>query len=61
MTTQPADGPRPLPDNPDLRHLKDQARDLLAAGAAASLADAQFRVARSYGFASWPRLKAHVE
>jgi ankyrin repeat protein len=26
-----------------------------------SLADAQFQVAREYGFPSWPKLKAHVE
>jgi len=52
---------RPLPDRPSLRHLKDQAKDLLKAGAAASLADAQFQIARLYGLASWPKLKAHVE
>jgi ankyrin repeat protein len=52
---------RPLPDRPNLRHLKDQAKDLLEAGAAASIADAQFKVARLYGFASWPKLKAHVD
>ena len=55
-------GPHALfPDRPNLRHLKDQAKDLLKAGAAASLADAQFQIARLYGFASWPKLKAHVE
>jgi ankyrin repeat protein len=52
---------RSLPDRPNLRHLKDQAREMLNAGNAASLADAQFRVARLYGFASWPKLKAYVE
>jgi ankyrin repeat protein len=52
---------RPLPDRPNLRHLKDQARDLFDAGSASSIADAQFRIARLYGFASWPKLKAHVE
>ena len=52
---------RPLPPNPNLRHLKDQARDLVRSGQAASLTQAQFQVARSYGFASWPKLKAHVE
>jgi ankyrin repeat protein len=41
--------------------LKDQARDLLKAGAAKSITDAQFQVARLYGFASWPKLKAHVD
>jgi ankyrin repeat protein len=61
MATDPHGAPRPLPDRPNLRHLKDQAKDLLKAGAAASLADAQFQIARLYGFASWPKLKAHVE
>ena len=61
MPTHPEPAPRPLPDRPDLRHLKDQAKNLLAAGGALSLAAAQFEIARSYGFASWPRLKAHVE
>ncbi len=53
--------PQPLPERPNLRHLKDQARDLLKAGQAESLAKAQFQIARMYGFASWPRLKEHVE
>jgi ankyrin repeat protein len=53
--------PRPLPDRPNLRHLKDQARDLVRAGSAASIADAQFEVARLYGFPSWPKLKAYVD
>ncbi len=61
MSTEPNGASRPLPDHPNLRHLKDQAKNLLKAGAAASLADAQFRIARLYGFASWPKLKAHVE
>jgi Ankyrin repeats (3 copies) len=52
---------RTLPKNPNLQHLKNQAKDLLRAGSAASLADAQFQIARMYGFASWPKLKAHVE
>jgi len=52
---------RPLPERPNLRHLKDQAWDLLKAGNAASLNDAQFQIARLYGFASWPRLKDHVD
>ncbi|MFC5862959.1 ankyrin repeat domain-containing protein [Acidicapsa dinghuensis] len=50
-----------LPDKPDLRHLKDEARDLLRTGAVAARAEALFLVARRYGFASWPKLKAHVE
>jgi hypothetical protein len=58
---EPLPLPVSLPDNPDLRHLKDEARDLRRAGEAASVADAQFAVARRYGFASWPKLKAHVD
>lgn len=61
MSIDPAGAPRQLPFRPNLRHLKSQARDLLDTGAAASLADAQFQIARSYGFPSWPKLKAHVE
>ena len=61
MSIDRSDAPRPLPDRPNLRHLKDQAKDLLKAGAAASIADAQFKVARLYGFASWPKLKAHID
>jgi ankyrin repeat protein len=34
---------------------------MLEAGEAASIADAQCKIARLYGFPSWPKLKAHVE
>jgi ankyrin repeat protein len=61
MSSTPQGSPRQLPEHPDLRHLKDQAKDLLRAGQAASLANAQLQVARQYGFASWPKLKAQVE
>lgn len=61
MTTHSEDAPRPLPERPNLRHLKDQAKDLLKAGEAESLTDAQFKIARLYGFASWPKLKQHVD
>jgi ankyrin repeat protein len=61
MSTDPQAASRPLPDRPNLRHLKDQARDLVKAGTAKSITDAQFLVARSYGFASWPKLKLHLE
>ena len=61
MTNQPSDAVRVLPDHPNLRHLKDQAKDLLNTGGAKSLAAAQFQIARDYGFASWPKLKAHVD
>jgi hypothetical protein len=61
MSIDHPEAPRPLPDRPNLRHLKDQAKDLLKAGAAASITDAQFKIARVYGFASWPKLKAHID
>ncbi len=61
MSTQSQNAPRPLPDHPNLRHLKDQAKDLLKSGEAESLSEAQFKIARLYGFASWPKLKSHVD
>src|SRR5437588_637726 len=61
MSTDPQAAPRPLPDRPNLRHLKDQAKDLVKAGTANSITDAQFKIARLYGFASWPKLKAHID
>ena len=61
MSIDHPETPRPLPDRPNLRHLKDQAKDLLKAGDATSITDAQFRIARLYGFASWPKLKAHID
>jgi hypothetical protein len=61
LPTHAEDATRPLPDRPNLRHLKDQAKDLLKAGDADSLTGAQFKIARLYGFTSWPKLKAHVE
>jgi hypothetical protein len=50
-----------LPDRPNRRHLRDQAKDLVRSGAAPTVADAQFQIARQYGFPSWPKLKQHVE
>lgn len=61
MSNQFPGATRTLPDHPNLRYLKDQAKDLLKAGTASSLADAQLKIAREYGFPSWPKLKAHVD
>ena len=61
MSTDSPHQRRPLPERPNLRHLKDQAKDLFLSGGAESLTDAQFKIARLYGFASWPKLKAHVD
>ena len=49
-----------LPSKPNLRQLKDQAKDRLANGDAPSLAMALFQVAKAYGFPSWPKLRNHV-
>src|SRR3954447_12484377 len=53
--------PRPPPARPNLRHLKNQAKDLFKAGAASSITEAQFQIARLYGFASWPQIRTHVD
>jgi ankyrin repeat protein len=60
MSTDSNEGPRPLPTHANLRHLKDQAKDLVTSGVAATLSDAQFKLARLYGFPSWPKLRARV-
>ena len=50
-----------LPSRPDLRWLRDEAKARRRAGEFSSLALAHLAIAREYGFASWPRLKAHVD
>ena len=54
-----------LPDNPNLDHLRKQAKDLLAGlrdcDPGASLADAQASLAEQYGFRTWTDLKAEVD
>jgi hypothetical protein len=56
---------RNLPTHPNLEHLRKQAKDLLhelqKENPALQLADAQHKLAQEYGFASWPKLKAHIE
>ena len=56
---------RNLPDRPNLEFLKKEAKALLESmqrgDSTAQLADAQHALARDYGFASWPKLKLHVE
>jgi len=66
---------RNLPARPNLEHLKKQAKDLLhdfqqgdpeaiqrlSASGNPKLADAQHAIALEYGFASWPKLKEHIE
>jgi len=56
---------RTLPDSPNLDHLRQQAKDLLAglreSHPTASLSDAQAAIAELYGFRSWTDLKAEVD
>src|SRR5262245_53890997 len=57
--------PSRLPARPSLEQLRKQAKERLdvlrASDPAATLADAQLALARSYGFESWPRLVHHVK
>ena len=54
-----------LPDKPDLEWLRKQAKrrlgELQVENPSAQLADAQFELARQYGFTSWRALKAHID
>jgi hypothetical protein len=57
-----------LPARPSLEQLQKQAKELLresraagAPGGPATLAEAQFLLARKYGFESWAKLKHHIE
>jgi CubicO group peptidase (beta-lactamase class C family) len=52
--------PRSLPDHPDLRYLKLEAKRRHAAGEFPSLHDAQTAIAREHGLASWAALKQRV-
>jgi ankyrin repeat protein len=55
----------PLPAAPSLEQLRKQAKELVrdrrGRGEPLRLSEAQLALAREYGFASWPRLKAYVE
>jgi len=51
---------RQLPQHPDLEQLKHQAKELQRS-AAVPLHEAQTRLAREYGFASWNKLREEVE
>lgn len=57
--------PQPLPDKPNLDWLRRQAKRLLEElrreDSAARLTDAQFALAKQYGFSSWRALKASID
>ena len=56
---------RTLPESPNLDWLRKRAKERLEAlrrtNPQAKLADAQFDLAKEYGFSSWRALKAHVD
>jgi ankyrin repeat protein len=61
----PASASLTLPDNPNLDWLRKAAKKHLAelrkSDPKAKLADAQFAIAKEYGFPSWRALKAHID
>jgi ankyrin repeat protein len=64
-TRESATGALKLPDNPNLDWLRKEAKRrleaMLSVNPGAQLADAQFDLARRYGFSSWRALKAHID
>jgi hypothetical protein len=56
-----SDTPLDLPARPSIEQLRKQAKERLETMPGAKLADAQFALARDYGFDSWPKLVHHVE
>jgi ankyrin repeat protein len=55
-----SESPVPLPEQPSIEQLRNQAKDLRRTSGI-PLWEAQLTVARRYGFTSWARLKQHVE
>jgi ankyrin repeat protein len=65
LTPESASPPSSLPDAPNLDWLRKQAKrrleELRSTHREAKLSDAQFDIARQYGFPSWRALKAHID
>src|SRR4051812_19089700 len=65
QTPESGSGALSLPDSPNLEWLRKAAKhrltELRESNRDAKLADAQFDVAKQYGFPSWRALKAHVD
>ena len=65
QTSGSASGAFSLPDNPNLEWLRKQAKrrleEMRSKNPSAQLADAQFDLAKRYGFPSWRALKAHID
>jgi hypothetical protein len=52
---------RSLPEKPNLEFLKKQAKELQRSTPQRKLSDAQHALANEYGFATWAKLKEHVQ
>jgi ankyrin repeat protein len=52
---------RQLPEKTNFEYLKKQAKELLRSMPQGKLADAQHTLANEYGFATWAKLKSHVQ
>ncbi len=50
----------PLPERPNIEQLKKRAREIQRESQL-PLSEVQLNMARGYGFASWPRLKKHID
>jgi hypothetical protein len=63
--TSESSAPLSLPENPNVHWLRKQARrrleQLRQTNPEAKVAEAQFEIARQYGFSSWRALKAHLD
>jgi ankyrin repeat protein len=64
-TPSPGPAPKALPEAPNLEWLRKEAKRRLAelrnAKPETQLAEAQFEIAKQYGYSSWRTLKAHVD
>ena len=60
-SSSPASDARILPDRPDLRFLRDEAKSRQRAGEFESRSEALLAIAREHGVPSWPALKVQVE
>ena len=65
QTHESASGALPLPETPNLEWLRKRAKhrldELRHLHPEATVADAQFALAKEYGFPSWRALKSHVD
>jgi len=60
MSPEPHDA-QPLPERPNLENFKKIAKGMVKSGAHPTLAKAQFALARTYGFESWPKFSRHIQ